>query len=224
MNELNRPDKSPTRSFSLKVFLWGLFCLFLLFVLAGYYLIDDDRLVPADVIAVLSGNDDIRLSHTADLYHEGLASSIILTNTGRTYGEYDWPYNQYQIEQLRQLDVPEGAIHTVDLIAKNTGQEATSIIEQMVAMRAASVIIVTDAWHTRRTRIIYSDTFANTGFRVQYHAAGEGLDPYLWWLTPNGWKIVGGEYLRIIGYIIKRDSNIPDYPIFDFLKKLVKLI
>lgn len=216
-------NQKPTRKVPIRHFLWGIFCLIIVFILAGYFLIDDDNhLVPADVIVVLSGNDDTRLKDTAALYHEGLSSSIILTNTGRTYGEYNLPYNLYQIEQLRRMDVPEGAVHTVDFVARNTGQEATSIIEQMVNMSASSVIIVTDAWHTRRTRIIYNDTFSNTGFKVQYHAAGEGLDPYFWWLNPNGWKIVTGEYLRIIGYFIKRDSNIPDYPIFNAFKNLLK--
>lgn len=190
-------------------------CLILLLVAAGNYLIAEDRNIEkADLITILSGNDSLRLDTAAQLYHDGIADSILLTNTGRTYGKYQTPYNQLQLERLQALDVPEGAVFLSDFIAKNTGQEATAIVLRMVDLSAKSVVIVTDAWHLRRTRTIYTDTFANTGYRVQYVGAhDEKFHPSLWWLSAEGWQTVPGEYLRLIGYFIKRDTNIPDYPI-----------
>lgn len=184
--------------------------------LAGEYLKIDSELNHADLIVVLSGNDAVRLKAAAELYKEGYSETILLTNTGRTYGEYNIPYTQLQIEMLKELDVPEGAIHQVDFVAKNTGQEGTAIIEGMVNLRANSVIIVTDAWHTRRVKTIFDDTFSNTNYSVQYYGVSESkINPKLWWLSADGWKNVIGEYIRIIGYYIKRDTNIPDYPIFN---------
>ncbi len=201
------------------LFIAGVF--FFLLMLLGKFLVVNTRLKPADVIAVLSGNDQTRLIDAARLYHQRLSDAILLTNTGRTYGDYDSPYSQLQVERLKELDVPEGALHLVNFVAKNTGQEATGIIEQMVDMSAKSVIIVTDSWHTRRVKIIFSDTFANTGFTVQYYGSGKNkFHPALWWLSPQGWKDVTGEYIRIIGYLIKRSTNIPDYPVFRFLRKI----
>lgn len=190
----------------------------LLFILsmAGEFLILKDAPERADVITVLSGNDAARLEKAAALYHAGVADSILLTNTGRTVGEYQTPYNQLQIEMLQELDVPSGAVFLSDFVAKNTGQEATAIILRMVELQAQSVIIVTDAFHTRRTRIIYSDTFANTSYSVQYVGAPETrFNVRFWYLSGNGWGTVIGEYARIIGYFIKRGTNIPDYPRFD---------
>lgn len=190
--------------------------LFRLLTFAGEFL--DIRNVPerADVITVLSGNDAVRLEKAAALYHAGIADSILLTNTGRTFGDYQTPYNQLQIETLEKLEVPTGAIFLSDFVAKNTGQEATAIILRMVELHAQSVIIVTDALHTRRTQIIYSDTFANTNYAVQYVGAPETrFNVRFWYLSMTGWETVAGEYARIIGYFIKRDTNIPDYPIFD---------
>ena len=193
--------------------------LILIFIAAGEFLAVDAKIIPADVIVVLSGNDDLRLKAAAKLYQDGYSDSILLTNTGRTYSELNIPYTQHQIDILRSLDIPEGAVFLTDFISKNTGQEATGIIEKMFELQANSLIIVTDAWHTRRVKIIYSDTFANTGFDVQYYgAANPNFHPKLWWLSWQGWKDVVGEYVRIIGYFIKRDTNIPDYPVLDFFK------
>jgi hypothetical protein len=214
-------DKRAKRPSSWLLFFLAIVGLAALLMLAGEFLTVDTRLERADVITVLSGNDNVRLEATAKLYKEGYAETILLTNTGRTYSELNLPYSQLQVEKLIEMEVPEGAIHLMDFEAKNTGQEATGIIEKMVELRANSVIIVTDAWHTRRTKIIYSDTFSNTGMFVQYYgAASPNFHPKLWWLSAGGWQDVAGEYIRILGYFIKRDTNIPDYPALDFLKKL----
>ncbi len=188
-----------------------------LFILAGNFLTVNMKLEHADTIVVLSGNDPVRLKSTADLYLQGLSENIILTNTGNNFGDYNIPYTTHQVDVLREYGVPEGALFLAKFVAKNTGQEATGIIEQMFEMSAKSAIIVTDAWHTRRVKIIFSDSFGNTGISLQYYgAAEEGFNPNFWWLSSKGWLDVVGEYFRIIGYYIKRGTNIPDYPIFDF--------
>lgn len=202
-----------------RLFLVILIGVVVLFLCAGEYLVIDSDPRPADLITVLSGNDSVRLEKAAQLYLDGYAQSILLTNTGRNYGDYQTPYNQLQVEQLQALNVPGGAIFLSDFIAKNTGQEATAIVERMVELNAKSVIIVTDAWHLRRTRIIYSDTFANTGYDVQYVGADRSeFSALTWWASVQGWRTVSGEYARIIGYYIKRETHIPDYPILRFFR------
>ena len=191
--------------------------IFFLFIIAGNFLTVNMKLEHADAIVVLSGNDTIRLKGTADLYLQGLSENIILTNTGNNFGDYNIPYTTHQVDVLREYGVPEGALFLAKFVAKNTGQEATGIIEQMFEMSAKSAIIVTDAWHTRRVQIIFNDSFGNTGISLQYYGtAEEGFNPNFWWLSLKGWQDVIGEYFRIIGYYIKRETNIPDYPIFDF--------
>ncbi len=180
---------------------------------AGRYLVCRDPLEPADVIVILSGNDESRVTAAAALYHQGLASNIMLTNTGATFGEYSQPYSMLQKEQLQELGIPEGGIYIAEFQARNTGQEATGIINKMYDLGFNSAIIVTDSWHTRRVKTIFSDSFSNTGFRVSvYPASGSGYNKNFWWLSPSGWRQTASEYIRLIGYYIKRDTNIPDYP------------
>lgn len=137
----------------------------------------------------------------------------MLTNTGATFGEYNQPYSMLQKEQLQELGIPEGGIYIAEFQAKNTGQEATGIINKMYDLGFSSAIIVTDSWHTRRVKTIFSDSFGNTGFRFSvYPASGSGYSKYFWWLSPSGWHQTVSEYIRLIGYYIKRDTNIPDYP------------
>ena len=187
----------------------------LLFFAAGNYLAYSDILQPADVIAVLCGNDDTRIREGARLYHEGFAYNVILTKTNQTFGENDLPYEMLQHEMLEQMDIPNGAVYVTEITAKNTGQEASGIKKRMYDLGYSSVIVVTDAWHARRTKMIFSDSFKNTGFKVLiYPVKDSGYNKYFWWLSGEGWKNTMGEYVRILGYIIKRDTNIPDYPQF----------
>ena len=175
---------------------------------AGKFLVVSDKYDHADVIVVLSGNDTTRIEKAAQLYHKGVSENILLTNTGQTYSEYDFPYTRLQVERLKELEVPEGAIYRAEFRAKNTGQEATGIIEKMFEMSARSAVIVTEPWHTRRTKIIFSDSFANTGFQVYFTPSTAQGFP----LAPENIVHTLNEYIRIIGYFIKRDTHIPDYP------------
>ena len=183
------------------------------FTAAGRYLVYQDPLEPADVIVILSGNDESRVTAAAELYHQGYGANIMLTNTGNTFGEYNQPYSMLQKEQLQELGIPEGGIYIAEFQAKNTGQEATGIINKMYDLGFHSAIIVTDSWHTRRVKTIFSDSFSNTEFTVSvYPAPGSDYNKNFWWLTPSGWKETVSEYIRLLGYYIKRDTNIPDYP------------
>jgi uncharacterized SAM-binding protein YcdF (DUF218 family) len=184
----------------------------------GNFLTVEMELEHADAIVVLSGNDSSRLKTAAELYSAGYSENIILTNTGNNFGEYNIPYTYHQVDLLKEYGVPEGALHFAEFVAKNTGQEATGIIEEMFVLHAKSAIIVTDTWHTRRVKIIFSDSFGNTGIDLQYYGSSKDeYHPFFWWTSTKGWKDVIGEYIRIIGYFIKRETNIPDYPNFDIL-------
>lgn len=186
-----------------------------MFVEAGKYLVYSDPLEEADVIGVLSGNDAVRMQEAASLYHQGYAYNIILSRTNQTFGEYELPYTMLQKEMLDELDIPGGAVYIAEITAKNTGQEASGLKSRMYDLGYYSLIVVTDAWHTRRVKMIFSDSFKNTGFKVIIHPVPDsGFNKYFWWLTPDGWKNTVNEYIRILGFIIKRDTNIPDYPNF----------
>ena len=184
-------------------------------VCAGRYLVYSAPVEKVDLIAVLSGNDESRVREAADLYHKGVAYNILLTRTSQTFGDYAVPYTELQREMLIDMGIPGGGIYTAEIIAKNTGQEASGIVDRMYDLGFGSVIVVTDAWHTRRVKTIFTDTFGNTGFKMLVHPAPDsGYSKYFWWLSGEGWKLTVSEYVRIIGYIIKRDTNIPDYPRF----------
>lgn len=188
-----------------------------MFIAAGRFLTYSDKPEPVDVIAVLSGNDDSRIREAASLYHKGIAYNIILSKTSQTFGEYELPYTMLQKEMLDDLDIPDGAVYISEVTAKNTGQEASGIKKRMYDLGFSSVMVVTDAWHTRRVRMIFADSFKNTGFRVIIHPAeNSGYNKYFWWLSAEGWRNTVSEYIRIIGFLIKRDTNIPDYPSFSW--------
>ena len=113
-----------------RLFLVILIGVVVLFLCAGEYLVIDSDPRPADLITVLSGNDSVRLEKAAQLYLDGYAQSILLTNTGRNYGDYQTPYNQLQVEQLQALNVPGGAIFLSDFIYAQTVADAVASLKR----------------------------------------------------------------------------------------------
>ena len=135
----------------------AIICVMVIFAAAGKYLVYSDPLEPVDVIAVLSGNDESRLREAADLYHKGISYNIILSRTHQTFGENELPYTMLQQEMLDGLSIPNGAVYISEVTAKNTGQEASGIKKRMYYLGYYSVMVVTDAWHTRRVKMIFTD-------------------------------------------------------------------
>ena len=93
-----------------------------------------------------------RVWHAARLYKAGKAPIVIPTG----YGEWE-----STVPLLRDFGVPESAIVVEDK-ARNT-EENAKFVESMLATKSAkdgsagrkSVLLVTSAWHTRRSVLMY---------------------------------------------------------------------
>jgi uncharacterized SAM-binding protein YcdF (DUF218 family) len=110
-------------------------------------LIREDRLVKADVIVALAGdNRSNREKKAAELYHQGWADNVVVSGM-----KYDLGFHTGEAARryVARLGVPEAKISMISETL-NTRAEAR-ILEQLMRERGwRSAIIVTSAFHSRR--------------------------------------------------------------------------
>jgi uncharacterized SAM-binding protein YcdF (DUF218 family) len=65
-----------------------------------------------------------------------------------------------------------------------------------------SVLVVTSAYHSRRALRTLRQVFAGTGTTIGVHTVAATSNAW-WWLQPNGWRDVAGEYVKLSYYWFK---------------------
>ena len=166
----------------------------------------------ADAIYVLSGSDAYieRADEAAKLFKEKIAPKIFLTNDGLKSG---WSQNEqrnpYFVERARSeliaRGVPAEAIETLPGVVKGTNDEANLLIKISAERNLKSLLLVTSAYHTRRTlwtfERVVSKTNSPLNIGVKFPSSEEKRpSPFGWWLSIEGLETVGAEYVKIVYY------------------------
>lgn len=173
-------------------------------------LIVQEPLERADALVVLSGASTYieRTHRAAELYHEGRAPRIILTNDGQQGGwNNQQRRNPFFIERAREellrLNVPAEAIEEIPQPLSNTHEEAVELRRYAAGRGLRSLIIVTSAYHSRRARWTLRRVFEGSDVSLGMSPAPVGQQtprPALWWFFPSGWRLVAGEYVKFVYY------------------------
>ena len=120
----------------------------------GDYLVIQDNLHPADVIAVISGPDD-RTDHAIELYKRGLGARLFFTGgwCDTIQGVHALRGQEHAIAQgVPRSDIAIDSAHVI-----STYEEAVRLkayIDKSPGL-VKSVIIVSDPYHMRRARWAY---------------------------------------------------------------------
>lgn len=175
-------------------------------------LIVEKPLERADAIFVLGGGSVYleRTRKAAELYKNGRAAKIFLTNDGSQGGwnqalqRNPFFFEFAQWELVKQGVAPE-AIEILPVIVESTHDEAVLLAKIVKEQNLKSVLLVTSGYHTRRTlwtfEKVFRDNNDSTQIGIESPPAGwQTPTPYYWWLSPRGWNFVAGEYLKIIYY------------------------
>ncbi|BBB48173.1 YdcF family protein [Pelolinea submarina] len=166
---------------------------------AGAYLIYADELQPADVIVVLSGGTDSRMNEALSLYKEDYAKIIVLTETGEQTEGYEY-LNSFDMRiQLINNGIPSGNIMITDLTVNTTVDEAVAIRDLMRNRQFRSAIVVTDPYHTRRSKLVFNQVFDETGIDVIMHPVRSSwYNSRTWFTSVKGWQFTLLEYAKLI--------------------------
>jgi uncharacterized SAM-binding protein YcdF (DUF218 family) len=166
-----------------------------------------------DAIIVLSGSSTYleRASWAARLYREGRAPLVVLTNDG-VIGGWDNREDRnpmfYELSQRRiqQEGVPSTQIQVAPGQAVGTYDESLLIRDFAVEHRLKRLLIVTSGYHSRRALWSIRRACEGSGIEIGIDSPPPGWQtpaPSVWWLKRRGWKLVAGEYVKMIYYWTK---------------------
>ena len=194
------------------VALLGLVAASLIAWAAAEALIVSSDLAHADALVVLAGSSTYleRTHRAAQLFREGRAPKVILTNDNLTSGwsveeERNPLFVERAAAELRRLGVPEGMIEVVPGRVVSTYDEAVQLRQYSHERGLRSILVVTSAHQSRRALWTFRRVFDGSGVVI-------GMDPVApgeqaptsatWWRHRLGWKLVPGEYGKMIYYWI----------------------
>jgi uncharacterized SAM-binding protein YcdF (DUF218 family) len=198
---------------ALRFLLIGLFAWTLIAWAAARTLIVHAAMDNADAIVVLSGSSayEERTGQAAELFHHGRAPLIVLTDD-HTRGGWSSAEqrNPFFVERastrLVELGVPRERIKIAAGLAASTYDEAQLLKHYARDQGFRSVLIVTSAYHSRRALWTFRKALAGTSTSVGLEHVPLGNhtpSTVFWWLQPEGWRSVGGEYVKLVYYWMK---------------------
>ncbi len=181
---------------------WVILILFVLLVLAsplilrgvGAVLIYADPLKDADSAVALSGDTGDRVSEAAWLYDNHYVDYLFITYT-------DEPARDALLWAAQQDGIPGDRVVVTGMQVSNTVDEARAVRALAEERAQESLIIITDPFHTLRTRLIFRNELRGSGIDVQVRpVGGHWYRSTTWWRTAEGRQYTFEEYLKILLY------------------------
>jgi uncharacterized SAM-binding protein YcdF (DUF218 family) len=176
---------------------------------AGHFLILDEPLQPADALIVLAGMRVERWLEAAELYREGLAPAIVLSQgivepaetRLRARGIRFPAQTDLVKDALVQMGIPAPAISTFPQTVDNTAEEALRAREAAERNGWKSLIVVTSKYHTRRSRYAFERELKGTGITVQVRGSRfDEIQPDRWWKSRSDFRSVVSELQKLAAY------------------------
>lgn len=180
---------------------------------AARMLIINHPLQQADSIVILAGSSTYkeRVQHAAALFREGRAPRVILLDDHQRGGwsaekQINPLFVEFANEQLQTLGVQRDRIDIVSESGLGTFTEANSVREFAVSRKLRSLLVVTSAYHSRRTLWTYQKVFAGSGIDIGLDPVPPGQQspaPATWWLHLKGWEMVPLEWIKLVFYRLR---------------------
>lgn len=171
-------------------------------------LIVNDHLQSADIIFVLTGDVDSRPFYASELFNRGLASHIVIAKEEDSMAVEIGLFpnaTDVAVKVMKERGVPSGNITvlTVDGGVTSTHEEALLLRRYVEDHAIGRVILVTSAFHTRRTKWKFEKELSNLPVIVEIAAApNRHFDETNWWKTERGLIAVANEYLKLCYYFV----------------------
>ncbi len=158
----------------------------------------------ADAIVILGGGLESRPFAAAKLFHANVASRILYMDVRRSPSE-EMGITLPEVEQTRRIllsnGVPETAMTVVGSKVTSTFDEARAVKGWVEKNGAQSIIIPTDAFHTRRARWIFRKELRVA--KAEIHVVP--IDPIRyklsdWWTHEEGLIFFQNEVVKSLYY------------------------
>lgn len=149
----------------------------------------------ADVIIAVSGGDTAaRTKEAIKLYQQGWAPKLVFSGAAE---DKSGPSNAAAMRGIALADgVPEEDI-LIEEFGQTTKQNAEETADLLDRQSTSSIILVTSAYHQRRTSLEFGQIFSDA--KIRNHPVSQDKQwSRWWWLTPTGWYLALGEIARIV--------------------------
>jgi len=174
---------------------------------AARMLVVEAPLERADAILVLSGSSRIieRTNLATQLFKEGRAPKILLTNDNQLLGwDAKEQRNLLSYQWSRKIlvgnGIPSEKIEVVMDPVGGTYEELQAVQHYAAKNELHSLLIVTSAYHTRRTLWTADNLFKGMQLTIGLEHPSAVPSPWFWWLRRSGWRMVAGEYVKMAYY------------------------
>jgi uncharacterized SAM-binding protein YcdF (DUF218 family) len=180
---------------------------------AARALVERASLERADAVVVLSGSAAYveRTRRAAELFREGRAPRVVLTNDNRR-GPWSEARQTNPLfverarEELAGAGVPEHRVEVLPQAVAGTYDEALAARAYAERAGARSLLFVTSAYHSRRALWALRRAFRGSGVEVGVEPVETGRQtptPATWWWHARGWRAVALEYPKLVYYYWK---------------------
>jgi uncharacterized SAM-binding protein YcdF (DUF218 family) len=177
--------------------------------LLGEILVARDRPAPSAFIVVLSGESPARTLHGWELYKQGLAPMILMTQARRSPAELElerrgmhYPeFSELDRKMLVELGVPEKNIVVLPARADSTFSEAVLTRSFFGKQPPPRLLLVTSRYHSRRARMTFRHVFGDSTEILSAPTPFDDFDPDHWWENRAGIRNLLVEYQKGLFYV-----------------------
>ncbi len=183
----------------------------------GAFFRKDNASVGADAIVLLSNPNIFRLQHALEQGRDGYAPIIYVTTTPKR-ANWDELGLQYPtkmewvsaVAKYMKVDTPTRALPTLGDGVRSTFDEAYDALAWSKKHDYKRIILVTNAFHSRRAHYAFEKVFKGSGIEVEISAAPDpGYSKSNWWMVDSGLAAYLTEPLKFMAYIVFDHS--PDF-------------
>jgi uncharacterized SAM-binding protein YcdF (DUF218 family) len=149
----------------------------------------------ADVIIVLAGEPDRRVPVATELYKQGYAPYVLVSEHSRAA--------QQALDTMVEEGVSPQAVILNERPGGSTWSEAQTILAMLDDRNMTSAIIVTNTWHTRRAAATYQALQGDRDMHFTFVGTDEPDAAYSWWRDKEGQSTIRSEYLKTVYYLFR---------------------
>ena len=176
----------------------------------GSFFRKDNATLGADAIILLSAPKYARLKHALELGRDGFSPEIYVTTTpkpvllevlGLKYpSRMEWIA---AVSKHLEIETPLAELPTSGDGVRSTFDEAYDALAWSKKNNYTRIIIVTNAFHSRRAHYAFEKVFRGSGITVEVAAAPDpGYSQSNWWLIDSGLAAYLTEPLKLMAYMI----------------------
>jgi uncharacterized SAM-binding protein YcdF (DUF218 family) len=161
----------------------------------------------ADYVMLLNGGENTRPFVAAALVKAGWARKILVADVAPSSTMLDGilpAYHEINRRVMIQRGVPEDDILILPGKGVSTFDEAESLSIFLKDRPSAKVLVVTDDFHTRRSRWAFARALGDRAGQTSFISAKtEDFFMDAWWKDERGVAIILSEYLKMAYYVAR---------------------